>query len=53
MKARYILVTCALSFLVNLVSVFNVFLGLCSIFLLMLAFVPNLYIKLTDRAKQV
>lgn len=53
MKARYILLICILTLLVNVTSVYNVYFGLCSLFLCLLVFIPQLFSKLVNKANRV
>lgn len=53
MKARYIFIICVLNLLVNVGSIYNIFFGICSIFLLMLVFIPQVFVTVVNKANSV
>lgn len=53
MKARYIILLAFLSLVVNFLSVYNLYLGICSIFLLLIVSITALFVTLVNRANKV
>jgi len=53
MRARYLLVLCMLALLVNAFSIYNYLLAICSLFLLLLLVIPNIFIKLTKTVNKL
>lgn len=53
MKARYIILIAILSIIVNFLSVYNFYLGICSIFVLFIASITALFVTLVNRANKV
>jgi hypothetical protein len=53
MKARYLFFICLLALLVNALSIYNYLLAICNLFLLLILFIPSVFIKLTNAAKRV
>lgn len=46
MKARYVLLIAFLSLVINGISLYNLLIGYISIFIMMLIFIPNLFLKI-------
>lgn len=46
MKARYVLLTAFLSLVINGISLYNLLIGYISIFVMLLVFIPNLFLKI-------
>jgi len=53
LKARYIIIIGILSLITNFLSVYNFYLGICSIFVLLIAFISALFVTLVNRANKV
>lgn len=53
MKARYVLIICLMSLIINIVSIYNFRLGFVSLFFLLITFIPSLYDKMSRRASKV
>ncbi|GAB3803366.1 hypothetical protein [Virgibacillus kimchii] len=53
MKARYLIVLCLLALLANAFSIYNYLLAICTLFLLLLLFIPSLFIKMTSAANNM
>jgi len=53
MKLRYVFIVCLLSVIINFLSVYNVFIGIASLFPLLILFNINLLVKLVDYANGV
>ncbi len=51
MKARYVLLTAFLSLVINGISLYNLPIGYISIFLMMLVFIPNVFLKIISFGK--
>jgi|SRR5690625_2453401 len=51
MKARFLLPVCLLALLVNAFSIYNYLLAICTVFLLLLLFIPSVFIKLISAAE--
>lgn len=52
MKARYVLLTAFLSLIINGISLYNLPIGYISIFVMMLIFIPNLFLKIIAIGKK-
>ncbi|MCR6109534.1 hypothetical protein HXA35_04195 [Bacillus sp. A301a_S52] len=53
MKVKYLFAVCIFSLLINFFSVYNIFMGIASIFPLLILFNINLLVKLVDNANAV
>lgn len=51
MKARYVLLTAFLSLFINGISLYNLPIGYISIFIMLLVFIPNLFLKIISFGK--
>ncbi|WP_249870763.1 hypothetical protein [Oceanobacillus saliphilus] len=51
MKARYVLLTAFLSLIINGISLYNLPIGYISIFVMLLVFIPNLFLKIISFGK--
>ncbi|GIN57510.1 hypothetical protein J8TS2_18290 [Lederbergia ruris] len=51
MKARYVLLTAFLSLFINGISLYNLPIGYISIFIMLLVFIPNLFMKIISFGK--
>ncbi|MBT2215305.1 hypothetical protein KK120_05630 [Virgibacillus dakarensis] len=52
MRVRYIFLICFFSLLINIASMYNIFFGICSLFLILLVVIPQLIVKTVNRAKR-
>ncbi len=52
-KGKYVILLAVFSLIVNMVSVYNFFLGICSLFLLLIVSITQLFVTLVNKANQV